>query len=115
MTPDFNDAELKIIDDTLKERYRAAKEIQHCDVELSLNADDLETAEYPSVYWEHNGCHFILSKVDNSNFFCQFFYDDKQQFKTGTKLYSDLYNCLMTTLQVQADYEREKNMKAEQS
>ena len=113
MIPDFDDAEIKIIDDTLKERYGVAQETQRCDVEIPIDEDDSETIECPSIYWEHNGCHFILGKIDDSKYFSQFFYDDKEQFTTGSKSYSDLYNCLMTTLQVQADHEREKNMKQE--
>lgn len=110
MIPDFNDAEIKVIHDTLKERYGEEKETQRCDVELRHYPDDREITECPSVYWEHDGCHFILSKVDDRKFFSQFFYNDREQFGTGTKFYTDLFNCLVATLQVQADHEREKNM-----
>ena len=113
MIPDFEDTEIKIIDDTLKQRYGVAKETERCDVEMRINPDDDETIDCPSIYWENNGCHFILSKLDDSKFFSQFFYNDKEQFSTSTNFYTDLSNCLMTTLQVQADHEREKNMQQE--
>ena len=61
MIPDFDDAEIKIIDDTLKERYGVAKETERCDVEMRIRADDYETIDSPSVYWEHNGCHSLHS------------------------------------------------------
>ena len=51
--------------------------------------------------------------MDDSKYFSQFFYSDREQFGTGTKFYTDLLNCLVTTLQVQADHEREKNMALE--
>ena len=89
MIPDYNEAELKTIHDILNERYREEKETQLADVELHMNKDDLETVDCPSVYWEHNGCNFLLSKVEDNKFCSQFFYQDGEQYGTGKKFDPD--------------------------
>jgi len=113
MIPDFEGAELKVVKDTLKERYGEEVETQLADVELRLDLGDREVTECPSIYWQHNDCHFILNKLDDSKFFSQFFYGNNEQFGTGTKFYNDILNCPITTLQVQADHERGKTMDQE--
>jgi len=101
---DFSADELKYIDETLKERYGNPVETQRADIEFG----DENAAECPAVYWEHNGCHFIIAKGEDGKFFNQFFYDDDEQYGTEKPFYDDLHLCLMTLLQVQADHELKK-------
>lgn len=108
--PDFTPEETRLVEDTLKERYNEAKELAVVDVELRLYPDDRELTECPAFYWEHNDCHFILAKTGKDQFFSQFFYGNREQFGTGRDRYDDLYKCVMTLLQVQADHERDRNM-----
>lgn len=107
--PDYTDAEIRAITDTLSERYGKPVDIQRADIELRIYPDDRELTECPAVYWEQQGCHFILAKVSEAEFFSQFFYSNKEQFGTGKKYYDDLIDCLTTTLRVQADHELQRN------
>ena len=103
--PDFTPAESKVVNDTLKERYGKTVDTQQADIELRIYKDDRELTECPAIYWEHNGCHFILAKTAESQFFSQFFYGNREQFGTGKQFYDDILDCLITTLRVQADHE----------
>ncbi len=113
-TPDFTDAENKLVHDTLRERYSQATETSIADVELRIYPDDRELTECPAHYWEYDACHFILAKTGDSEYFCQFFYGNREQFGTGRERYDDLFNCIITLLQVQADHERDRNMGSDQ-
>lgn len=107
--PDFSPEEIKVVKDTLAERYAQDTDVQYCDVELRLSPDDSQVTECPAQYWEHDGCHFILAKIGDSEFFSQFFYSNQEQFGTGRHSYHDILDCLVTTLRVQADHELNEN------
>jgi len=107
--PDFDTEELKAIADTLQERYGETVPYERADIELRLTPDDSQVTECPAVYWEKLGCNFVLAKTADSQFFSQFFYTNKEQFGTGRQFYTDLIECLITTLQVQADHELKRN------
>lgn len=109
--PDFTEVEIKTVKDTLKERFNEEIEPGIVDVDLRIYPDDRELTECPALYWEHAECHFILAKTGDSEFFSQFFYGNREQFGTGRDRYDDLYNCIVTLLQVQADHVRDRNIK----
>ena len=98
---DFSKHELAVIDDVLQKRYGHPVEMHRADIEFG----DAKAAEVPAVYWEHNGCHFIIARSEDNKFFSQFFYDDDDQYGTEKPFYEDIYECVMTLLQVQADHE----------
>jgi hypothetical protein len=100
---DFSADELKLIDDALEKRYGNPVETERVDIEFG----DADVAESPAVYWEHNGCHFIVAKGEDNKFFHQFFYDDDVQYGTE-KPFDDLNNCVMSLLQAQANHELKK-------
>ena len=102
---EFTTQELDIIKQTLFERYGQIVEIQLADVDLRLNPGDRELVSCPAVYWEARSCHFIISKLGNQRFQCQFYYSGSEQFGTGIKDYDDIGICVVTLLQVQADHE----------
>ena len=106
---DFSPEEIKVVQDTLVERYGQGVEVQICDVDLRLSPDDSQVTECPAQYWEHEDCHFILAKIGDSEFFSQFFYSNKEQFGTGRHSYNDILDCLVTTLRVQADHQLNEN------
>jgi len=106
--PDFSPEEVKVVNDTLSERYSSKVEAQQVDVELRLTPDDSQVTECPAMYWEQGDCHFVLAKTGDSQFFSQFFYDKKEQFGTGHQSYNDILDCLVTTLRVQADHELQR-------
>jgi len=106
---DFNDSELWIIRTTLEERYGESIEPQLADIELRLNPYATELTPCPAAYWEHQGCHFITSKTGDSRYRCQFYYRVHQMYGTGVEEYDDLSECVVTLLQVQADYQASRD------
>ncbi|VAX08136.1 hypothetical protein MNBD_GAMMA25-418 [hydrothermal vent metagenome] len=111
--PDFTNDETKLILDTLRERYAKDIETNIADVELRIYPGDRELTDCPAHYWEYDECHFILAKTGNEEYFCQFFYGSREQFGTGRERYDDLFTCITTLLQVQADHERDRQMNDE--
>jgi len=103
---DFTKSELWIIRTTLEERYGEAIEPTLADTELRLNPYATELTPCPAAYWEHEGCHFIICKTGDSNYRCQFYYRVHQMYGTGVEEYDDLSECIVSLLQVQADYAR---------
>ena len=101
---DFTDSELWIIRTTLEERYGAPVEPQLADTELRLNPYDTALTLCPAAYWEHEGCHFIVCKTGSPRSRCQFYYRVHEMYGTGVEEYDDLSECMVTLLQVQADY-----------
>jgi hypothetical protein len=102
---DFTDEELKLISDTLSERFGKSIETQLADIELPVDNGDEAPVPCAAVYWEEKGCHFIAAKTSDNKFFSQFFYGDDEQFVTEKPFYDDLHSCVMSLLKVQADHE----------
>jgi hypothetical protein len=103
--PEFNKNELWIINDTLKQRYRKEVETDLVDIEMRLNPHSTELTPCPAVYWQdEEGANFVIVKVADGRYRCQFFYRVHQQYGTGVEEYSDLTECVVTLLQVQADH-----------
>jgi len=102
---DFTEGELWIIRATLEERYRQPVEPTLADIELRLSPHSTELTECPAAYWEHAGCHFIISKTGAKNYRCQFYYRSYEMYGTNIEEYDDISECIVTLLQVQADHE----------
>ena len=103
-TADFTESELWTIHTTLAERYKEAVETQLGDSELRLNPYSSELDTCPVVYWEKDGCHFVVFKTGDHSYRCQFYYRVHQNFGTGIEEFDDLSECMVTLLQVQADH-----------
>ncbi|MCG7902912.1 hypothetical protein [Candidatus Thiodiazotropha endoloripes] len=107
--PDITDSELWIIETTLTERYGYKVETQIADAEIRLMPSDRELSSCPAVYWNQEGCNFIIFKTGSRKYRCQFFYRGYQQYGTGVREYDDLTECVVSLLQTQADHSaREK-------
>ena len=102
---DFTDSELWIIKTTLEERYGEAREPMLADVELRLDPGVTELTVCPAAYWEERGCHFVVSKTGDNRYRCQFYYRNYQMYGPDVEEFDDLSECMVTLLQVQADYE----------
>jgi len=72
--PDITQSEDWIIDTTLKERYGREVERQYGDAEIRLSPADKELSSCPMVYWQADGCNFIIFKTGERRYRCQFFY-----------------------------------------
>lgn len=103
--PDFTKEELKIVQESVNERYGHDIELQLADAEIRPDTSTRELIDVPAVFWAEHDANFIIVKVENNIFRSQFFYRGYQQFGTGHQIFDDIGNCVMTTLQVQADHE----------
>ena len=102
--PDITESELWVIKTTLEERYGREVNTQLADAEIRLMPSDRELSSCPVVYWNEDGCNFVLFKTGDRRYRCQFFYRGYQQYGTGTYEYDDLTECIVSLLQTQADH-----------
>jgi len=107
--PDFSDDEIKIVSDTLAERYGEPKDLQLADVELRLSKGDRELTECPALYWEDGDCHFLIAKLGPFRYHNQFFYHGNEQYGTSRDDYDDILDCAVTLLRLQADHHSQMN------
>ena len=102
--PDFTDSEFQLANQILLERYGRLVPLQAVDVELLLDPGHKEPTPCPALYWSELGCEFIVAKVGDQCFRCQFFYSADEQFGTGRDVYDNLGDCVTNLLQLQADH-----------
>jgi hypothetical protein len=101
---DFTSSEMWIIRTTLRERYGQDIEVQLADTELRLNPYSTELVTCPAAFWNQDGCNFIVFKTGDQRYRCQFYYRVNEMYGTGIEEFDDLSECVVTLLQVQADY-----------
>ena len=106
--PDFTAEEIKVVQDTLQERYNHAIETHLADVELRLDKDSTQLSECPAIYWKVDDCNFIICKTGKFRYRNQFYYRGHEQYGTGIEEYDDMLECISTLLRVQADHELER-------
>lgn len=107
--PDFTEAEVRLVDATLKERYGQAVEVQEVETEIRLQSADRELTVCPAVYWEDaERCRFVVSKTGVDKFRSMFFWSVKDRFATGKEEYDNLGDCLVTTLKMQEDAAKQR-------
>ena len=104
---DFSDSELKLIGQTLFERYGRMVALQTGDAEIQLHAESGALDTCPVVYWEERGAHFVVFKLGDTRFKAQFFYNETTQYGTGKESFDNLGDCVVTLLQAQADHEQQ--------
>ncbi len=113
--PDYNDNELWIVRNTLRERYRQPVEPDLAEAELRLNPLSSELSSCPTLVWQdpERGANLVIFKVGERRYRCTFFYSVREQYGTGIDEYDDLTECTVTLLQVHADYEAKRAAKQE--
>lgn len=102
ITPDFSDNEIKTVTDTLNDYYGKPKQVELADVELRLAQKANELSTCPALYWENQGCHFLLAKLGPFQYRGQFFYRGDEQFSSEHDSFDDLRDCTVTLLHLQA-------------
>ena len=102
--PDFTDSEFQLANQILLERYSRLVPLQTVEVELLLDPEHKEPTPCPALYWNELGAEFIVAKIGDQRFRCQFFYSADEQFGTGRDFYDNLGDCVTNLLQVQADH-----------
>ena len=105
--PDFTAADTSAVAELLERRYGKPVPIEPAESELRLDPGDEALTACPTLYWTERGAHFVVCKVAEGRYRCQFFYTDADQYGTGRDEYDDLRNCVRTLLQVQADHEKQ--------
>ncbi len=95
---------MQLVSQILLERYGRVTLLQSADVELQLDPESEQLTTCPALYWKALGAEFIVTKVANNRFRCQFFYSDNEHFGTGQDVYDSLGDCVVTLLHVQADH-----------
>lgn len=115
--PDFSDAEIWTLEQTLRERWgnNHGIELQFADADIRLSPGDRDTTECPAVIWQYQGCNYVIFKSGFQKYRCQFFYRGYQQYGTGVHEYDDMGDCVISLLQVQADHLRNNRMEAEEN
>ncbi|MCL4472068.1 MAG: hypothetical protein M1547_13320 [Gammaproteobacteria bacterium] len=102
--PDISDSERWVVESTLKERYGKPVEVQLADVELRLDPAVPDLTVCPALVWKEQGAGFVISKVGDNRYRCQFFYSVREQYGTGKAEYDDLLECVVALLKLQADH-----------
>jgi hypothetical protein len=105
---DFIDSELKLVNQTLLERYGQAIEVQVAEADIELVAGSGTLTSCPVLHWEARGANFIVFKLADNRYRAQFYYIETQQFGVGRDMFDNLGDCLITVLQVQSDDERSR-------
>lgn len=103
--PDFSEAERELVAALLQQRYSRAVLPELADSELKLDSASDDLTICPTLYWRERGANFVVCKVAQGRYRCQFFYADADQYGTGHEDYIDLRRCVLTLLRVQADHE----------
>jgi hypothetical protein len=106
--PDFTETELWTVRTTVDQRYGKNVELQLADAELRLDPGAPVLTTCPTIFWAERGANFVIFKVGESRYRCQFFYSGREQYGTGRETYDDLAECTTVLLQVQADHERDR-------
>ncbi len=106
--PDFTKDEVILITATLRERYGRSIEVEQADAEIRLSPAIPELTECPIVYWEVDKCHFIIARADKHHFICHFYYRLYQTYGTEKRRYDDLFDCVVSLLKSQAEYEEKE-------
>lgn len=104
---DFTDSELKLVNQSIMERYGHVVPVQVADAEVQLDPAGEQLTDCPTLYWEERGAHFVVIKMGDSRYSGQFFYSETTQFGTGKPMFDNLGDCVITLLQVQADHEHQ--------
>ncbi len=71
--PDFDDSELWVIRVTLKGRYGEEREYELADCELQPDPSDPTLTLCATVFWSARDCNFVVFKVAEQQYRCQFF------------------------------------------
>lgn len=106
--PDFNKSELWVIETTLTERYGEKPDLQFADAEVRVRPNDRELTTCPVVYWQWDDCHFVIVKTGERRYRSQFYYEAYKQYSPGVPEFDDITNCVVATLQAQADQDAKR-------
>jgi len=109
MTTSFTSHELALIKTTLRERYDRDIPFETAEAEICLNPDQQENLSLCEVVtWSTEETGFVIFKITTQRFRAQFFTSDNKQYGVGKQEFDNLGDCLITLLQIQSDFVRER-------
>jgi len=106
--PDFTETEQWKAQNAVDERWgKGVVELHPADVETIVSPEDKSLTSCPALFWTIEDCNFVLLKVSEDRYRCQFFYksDLENQLGTGTDEFDEISECAVTLLRAQADYD----------
>ena len=104
---DYSEAEVRAVEETLRQRYREDVDVHLADCEVQSDSNAEELVERPALFWQAQGCNFIVIKMDNERFEGRYFHSPSEQFGSRQQVYKDVVNCMLALLRDQADKIRE--------
>lgn len=107
--PDFTDTELWVARAAVNERYGKAVALELADSELRLDPESTALTLCPTLFWNERGANFVVFKIGDGHYRCQFFYSAREQYGTGRNAYDNIGECITHMLQLQADHERARS------
>ena len=110
--PEFTEAELAVVRDTVPERYGKPVDIQLADAEIRPDPAARTLVTAPVVFWTERKANFVIFKLAKHQFRPQFFYRGHEQFGSSHAVFDDIGDCVTAVLQVQSDHERDRNVDA---
>ena len=102
----FSDADWSLVEAALRERYGRQVQVEEVETEIRLNPADRELAVCSAMYWQEEGCNFVVSKTGDNQYRSMFFWSIKDRFSTGKEEYDNLGDCVVTTLKMQEEAAR---------
>ncbi len=113
--PDFTDNKLWVVRSTLKERYGKEVEPQYADTEVMLGDGVEGMTWYPTLFWSAWGANFAIVKTGPKRYKAYFYFHPEHQLGTGIDSYDEIGECVVSALQVEADYIRAQKIKSDES
>lgn len=101
--PAFTEADLALMREALRERFGHGVEMAEVETEIRINPADRDLTVCPALYWEEDGCRFVLSKTGVNQFRSMFFWSVRDRFSTGQEEYDNLGDCVVTLLKMQEE------------
>lgn len=105
---EFTDAEKRVVETVLRERYRESVAAELVEAEMRLDPDRPVLTACPAIYWSVRGAQFVLVKLSGERYRAQFFYGDSQQYSSRRTEHDSLVDCTVDILRAQADHELER-------
>ena len=98
--PDFTDAERQLVEARrMIERYGQLVALQDADAELQLDPGSEALTTVPDVYWNERNVQFVVCKLGEQRFRCQFFYTEDAAVRHRPRTcYDDLERLRASTL-----------------
>jgi len=102
---DYSKEMQALVFELLKQHYGYEVELQLADSELQLDLPNEELTKCPTLFWTERGANFVVCRIGENAFCCQFFYSEAEQYGTGQDSYDDIGKCVITLLKLQEDHE----------